>query len=392
MRKISLALLALFFQVLSAFSQTDSSAYKQRKLKIDEVNFVSGYYMQDGNNSAVTGGIGTEKLTDFANTIELKLVKPGKGDKVNNLSFEMGIDHYTSASSDKIDPNTVSSASHADTRLYPTLAYNLDSKPKGLIVGGALSFSTEFDYKSYGLGLNIAKISKDKNREIALKLQSYFDTWTVILPVELRAGGEKTDGTQPRNSNSLSLSFSQVINTRLQLALLADYIHQQGLLATRYQRVYFADKSERVENLPDKRTKLPFGIRASYFMGDRFILRAYYRYYMDDWGIKAHTANIELPIKLSPFVSVSPFYRYYTQTAADYFAPYGAHTIAENFYSSDYDLSAFSSQFFGTGLRLMPAKGVFRIAHFTMLELRYGHYARSTGLHSDIITLNAKFK
>jgi hypothetical protein len=393
MRKLSLSILALFFQILSAFSQTDSSAYKERKLKIDEVNFVSGYYMQDGNNSAVTGGIGTEKLTDFANTIELKLVKPGKGDKTHNFSLEMGIDHYTSASSDKIDPNTVSSASYSDTRYYPSLNYNLNDNAKGLIIGGALSFSTEFDYKSIGLGLNIAKISKDKNRELALKLQGYFDTWTVILPVELRSAPFSDDGTRkPRDSYSASLTLSQVINPRLQLAFLIDGIYQQGLLATRYQRVYFTNNSEKVETLPDKRTKIPFGLRASYFMGDRFILRAFYRYYMDDWGIKAHTLNLELPIKLSPFVSLSPFYRYYTQTAADYFAPYGAHSIAEPFYSSDYDLSAFNSQFFGAGLRLMPAKGVFRIAHFTMLELRYGHYTRSTGLSSDIITLNAKFK
>ena len=67
MRKFSLSILACFFQILSVFSQSDSSAYKEKKLRIDEVNFVSGYYTQDGNNSAVTGGIGTEKLTDFAN-------------------------------------------------------------------------------------------------------------------------------------------------------------------------------------------------------------------------------------------------------------------------------------------------------------------------------------
>jgi hypothetical protein len=33
-----------------------------RTLKLDEINIVSAYYAQDGNHSAVTGGIGTEKL------------------------------------------------------------------------------------------------------------------------------------------------------------------------------------------------------------------------------------------------------------------------------------------------------------------------------------------
>ena len=33
--------------------------------KTVDVNFLSSYYQQDGNNGAVTGGIGTEFLTDF---------------------------------------------------------------------------------------------------------------------------------------------------------------------------------------------------------------------------------------------------------------------------------------------------------------------------------------
>jgi hypothetical protein len=35
-------------------------------------------------------------------------------------------------------------------------------------------------------------------------------------------------------------------------------------------------------------------------------------------GIQAHTASIELPIKIS---STAYMFRYYTQTASDYFAP-----------------------------------------------------------------------
>lgn len=396
MKKLSLFICLCFFRLFGAFAQDDSAAYKQRKLKIDEVNFVSAYYMQNGNNSAVTGGIGTEKLTDFANTLELKLIKTDKRDRVHNISLEMGIDHYTSASSDKIDPSTISSASHADTRFYPSVSYSLQNDNKGIIIGATGSYSTEFDYRSIGLGLNATKMSKDKNRELSLKLQGYFDSWTIIYPVELRPPGKYSgkggNDHSPRNSYSASLSFSQVVNRRLQFALLADAIYQQGLLATRYQRVFFADNSENVENLPDTRFKLPLGLRMSYFLGDRFILRGFYRYYMDDWGIAAHTASLEIPVKINPFISVSPFYRYYTQTAADYFAAYKEHAPSEIFYSSDYDLSAFNSQFFGAGIRFSPGKGVFGIAHWNMLELRYGHYLRSTGLHSDIITLSARFK
>src|SRR6185312_9665414 len=122
MKKLSLSIITAFFHILSSVAQTDTAAYKQRKLRIDEVNFISGYYTQDGNNSAVTGGIGTEQLTDFANNLELRLAKTDAHGRLHNYAFELGIDHYSSASSDKIDPGTISSASRKDTRIYPTLS------------------------------------------------------------------------------------------------------------------------------------------------------------------------------------------------------------------------------------------------------------------------------
>jgi len=110
--------------MLAALSQGNpkaDSAYKPRKLTFEEANLVSSYYKQDGNNSAVTGGIGSEKLTDLSNAIDLKFYRYDKRDRKHSFTGEFGIDHYTSASSDKIDSHTISSASHADTRFYPYL-------------------------------------------------------------------------------------------------------------------------------------------------------------------------------------------------------------------------------------------------------------------------------
>ena len=108
--------------------------------------------------------------------------------------------------------------------------------------------------------------------------------------------------------------------------------------------------------------------------------------------MKAHTIDLEMPIKITPFVSVSPFYRFYKQIAADYFAPYGQHAASDNYFTSDYDLSKFNSNFFGAGLSLAPPNGLFGMKNWNSLELRYGHYNRSNGLHSDILSLHLKFK
>lgn len=393
MKKLSLNILAFYISILSSFSQSTpkDSSYKQKKLSLSEVNLVSGYYTQDGNHSAVTGGIGTEKLTDISNTIELKFLRFDKKSREHNLNFELGIDHYTSASSDKIDPSTVTSASYADNRVYPSATYSIKNADNGVTVGATASFSSEYDYISKGFGVNFAKASKDGNQEFGVKLQAYLDQWKVILPIEFHLTRE-SGGYRPRNTYSASLSYSQVVNPRLQFVVLADVVKQNGLLATSYQRVYFNDESANFEHLPESRFKLPIGIKAAYFLSDRFILRPSYRFYADDWGVKAHTAELELPIKINPFFSVSPFYRYYTQTAADYFAPYKEHKSSERYFTSDYDLSNFNSQFIGAGLRFMPADGVLGIKHWNMFELRYGHYARNNNLAAHIVSMNLRFK
>ena len=405
MKKVILtaSMLALLFINLKAQNKnnTDSSTYKSRKLKVEEINFVSGYYQQDGNNSAVTGGIGTEKLTDIANSIDLKLSRIDKKNNIHNLSFELGVDTYTSASSDKIDPATVSSASSRDLRVYPSANYSFNNTDKNFTLGGGISFSMEYDYTSIGSLLSFSKSSKDNNREISVKASAFLDTWKVILPIELRAPGYNIPGsrkkapsdTKPRNSYNLGFELSQVINKNLQMAFLLDLAYQDGLLATSYQRVYFKDGSVKIENLPSSRFKVPFGIRANYFLGDRMVLRSYYRYYIDNWKVNAHTFSIEPHYKLTPFKSIGLLYRFYVQEGTEYFKPINQHALTDEFYSSDYDLSSFNSNMIGLNTKFTDAsKGLLGIKKLNTIELRYGYYARNTGLKSHIVSLLFKFK
>ncbi len=399
MRKLSLAVIGMYIGVLGAFSQnpTDSSAYKSKKLKIDEINFVTGYYTQNGNRSPVTGGVGTEKLSDIATTFDLKLSRYDIKNRKHDLGFELGVDHYTSASSDKIDPHTISSASHADTRIYPTLSYGITNELKGNAINFTGSYSQEFDYQSIGAGIGFTKTSKDKNSEFGIKLQAYLDNLKVILPIELRTGSQQQRRrndypSASRNSFSSSFTFSQMVSERLQFAVLLDLVYQSGYLSTPFHRIYFTDGTESNEKLPSSRFKVPVGLRLNYFLGDKFVIRSYYRYYQDDWGLTANTFNIELPVKITSFISVSPFYRYYSQNGVKYFAPYLSHAATEEFYTTDDDLSKFNSNYLGAGIRYAPPAGVFGISHLSNLELRYGHYKRTDGLHSDIITLALKFK
>ncbi len=406
MKKICLTVVGLYFSLFAAFSQNPNTdtTYKSRKLTFEEANLVSSYYRQNGNNSAVTGGIGTEKLSDIANVIDIKLNKWDARNRKHSFDVELGIDHYTSASSDKIDPRNISSASHADTRLYPSVNWSMENQQKGTTSGAGLSLSSEFDYISYGANVMFAQKTKNRNGEFTAKAQVYLDKVSLILPIELRTGypniGGNNEGNSrsdyastSRNSYSGTLSYSQIMNQRFQLEFLLDVIYQTGYLGLPFHRVFFNNSSlTHVENLPDTRLKIPVAIRANYFLGDNIIIRSSYRYYHDDWGLNAHTFNIETAYKITPFLSISPFFRYSNQSAIDYFVPYKVHTASDQYYTSNYDLSKFNSSFYGAGFRIAPPKGVFGIQRLNMLELRYGHYTRTNGMNSDIVSLNLKFK
>lgn len=370
--------------------QTDSSAYKPTRLKIDEINLVSSYYSQDGDNAAVTGGVGSEKLTDISNAFDVTLIRYGKDGRKHTLNADVGIDYYTSASSDRIDLQANTSASYSDIRIYPSVSYEIENEQTGTAWGGGVASSSEYDYQSFSGKVNYSRKTGNKTGEYGARFQAFFDQVKMILPVELRTGGGA--GTEARNTFALSLHYSQIINRNFQIMLLADIVKQDGFLSLPFHRVYFDDLTVHQEKLPDSRLKIPIGIRGSYFLGDNVIIRAYYRYYQDDWDLTSHTADIEIPVKVTPFLSFSPFYRYYQQTAVKYFKPYAGHTENSEYYTSNYDLSDFDSHFLGMGMKYTPLKGVFGIKHFHTLEMRYGHYSRSNGLSSDIVSVNIKYK
>ena len=435
MRRICLTLVGIYLLFLHAFSQTSApqtaapqttapasdTAYHSRKLKIDEVNLVSSYYWQNGDHSAIEGGIGSEKVTDLANGLELKLAAYDFKQRKNHLTLGFGLDHHTAASQAWVS-NTGASKT-GGTRLYPSINWARENETKGTTIGFGAIYSSEYNYHSLGLDAEFSAKTHHKG-EFTAKLSTYLDQVKEIRPSEfntvdtitnttggtvtyttasgktvtLNSGTSYTEETgkaaipgTPRDTYTASFSFSQVINTRLQGVVLLDLVTQNGYLGLPFHRVYFADGKDTIENLPSTRYKLPIGIRLNYFLGDNVVLRGYYRYYTDSWGIHSHTASLEVPVKITPFFSVTPFYRYYTQTAARYFAPYEKHTESDSYWTSNYAYAAFTSSFFGTGIRIAPPAGIFHSSLKT-LEIRYGHYTQTTDLVSDVISMNLTWK
>jgi hypothetical protein len=76
-----------------------------------------------------------------------------------------------------------------------------------------------------------------------------------------------------------------------------------------------------------------------------------------------------------------------------HFAGYKEQNIASTYFTSDYDLSKFTSQSYGGGIRYVSnGDDIIGDMGVNTIELRYAHYKRSTDLVSDMVTLALKFK
>ncbi len=434
MRKLSLTVIGMYLGMVQAFSQapvTDSSLYKPKKLKLDEINLVSSYYNQTADKSAVMGGEpgprGIANVTDFANGIDLTFIGWDQMKRKNTFALGLGVDYHTAASQAYVDSNGTSK--NNGTRIYPTLNWTRENEQKGTSFGLGAYYSAEHDYyHSFGLNASVSKKNKS-NGEFSLKIVGFFDKINMIYPSEFYpvdsvknsqstdsivyrtsasgqtqafiynngqlVGNTKTHKqqtpTKPRNTYTASLSFTQIINQRMQASAEMDLVYQTGYLGLPFHRVFYNTGKDTIENLPSQRFKLPVGFRLNYFLGDRVILRSYYRFYADSWGLISNTFDLEVPVKLTPFLSVSPFYRFYAQTAAKYFAPYKVHSEDETYFTSNYALAKFNSSMFGAGFRIAPPKGVF-MNSLRILEIRYAHYMQTTDLNANMISFNITFK
>ena len=393
MKKHYLTLPLLLATLFAASQKHPATLYKKQRISQTDIQALFSYYSQQGDHSAITGGIGTEQLTVFVNELTITHIR----DSVNTYELNTGVDVITSASKDNID-FAMSSASRVDARIYfnPSYTRSFKNNIKASIGTG---FSIESDYTSIPLTLSISKSYPAASSEISATFKSFFDDlrWgrldidiqrpvKLIYPAELRY--KEWFNIYGRNSFNLQVAYYKAINAKLQLALFPEIVYQHGLLSTPYHRVYFKEaNTERVENLPVNRWKVPLAIQINGLASERMIIRAYYRYYLDDFGIRAHTFQIETPIELNTSFTISPLIRLYFQKGSKYFNEYKEHSAMEEFYSSDNDLSTLNSLKLGLGFRYLPEKRTLKYLFFHEVNVHYSYYHRSDQLTSHIISL-----
>lgn len=392
-RYLAIGMLAI---ALKGKPQAADTSFTKRDLPKAEIEILYSMYGQDGDHSAVTGGIGTERLTVYAPGFDLTINGPE-----STFSLNAGADIISSASTDRID-DVVSSASLVDMRSHVDLQYTHQVGNKGVELGLATGFSIESDYLSLPVRATFNYSAPNRMRQVHASFSAYFDDlrWgrlnpdyrrpvTLVYPAELRY--KEWYDVHNRYSYNFKAGFMQVLSKRLRAALYPEVIVQKGLLATPFHRVYFTDGSLKVENLPDQRIRLPMGARLNYFAGSRTILKGGYEFYSDNFGIEAHSLDLESAFKISPLLTLSPFAKFYQQTSSRYFMPYSQHNPADEYYTSDYDLSAFRSLKIGVGFRWAPFRYMSARSIFDEVQIRYAYFKRSDNLKAHMISASFRF-
>jgi len=394
-RKTGILLTSLLLMTFAAIAQQPDTTYHKREIPATEIEILYNMYHQDGDHSAVTGGIGTEKLTIYAPGVDVTF----NGEK-SSFNLNMGADVITSASTDNID-FAISSASYIDMRSHTDIHYSRQVS-KTTQVGIGTGFSLESDYLSFPFRADLYWLAPDKLREIQASFAYIHDDlrWgrlnpdykrpvTLVYPYELRY--KQWFDIYNRYSYNFKTGYSQVINRRLRVGIFPELIIQTGLLSTPFHRVYFANDSLKVENLPQSRTRIPIGIKANYFAGGSTVLKGSYQFYSDNFGISAHTLQLESVFKVKHTLGFSPFVKVYTQTGSKYFKPYAQHDPAEVYYSSDYDLSEIKTIQLGLGFRWAPFANLARNFLFDEINLRYSYLKRSDGLYAHLMSAAFRF-
>src|SRR5690606_4970317 len=194
-RSGALLLLPILFSFSPLWSQMTDNSYQKRVLETSEVDLLFSYYDQDGKHAAVTGGEGTQALTDVSSSIVLRM--PINENDV--LTVDVGISAYTSASSSNVNPldgsaltvtpfDASSGESRKDMLTYINPSYSHMTPDRNGAWSANAYFSTEYDYYSIGFGGSYSRLFNERNTELTMGVQVFLDKWNARYPIELREG------------------------------------------------------------------------------------------------------------------------------------------------------------------------------------------------------------
>jgi len=197
------------------------------------------------------------------------------------------------------------------------------------------------------------------------------------------------DGDPNKDTVELTLGVSQLLSTRTILDVTFGYAHADGFLSDPYRAISRIDERGRTrntpENRPDKQDRYVAKVAARHAFPDiDAALSGSYRFFANSDDLEGHTFELKWIQQVTEELSITPYFRYYQQSSADYYyssltgtgivgVPFP--TPDDSYYSADYRLAALDAITYGIRFAYEPRKDL-------TVDLQFERYEMS-GRKSD---------
>ncbi len=284
------------------------------------------------------------------------LVRKKFGDRYS-VAANYYVDMVSSASID-----VVSQASpYKETRTQASLAADMLNGKTQYSVG--YTYSEENDYTANTASFDL---SQDMFGDLTTVSFGFSRGWD-----EVRRNGDP-QFKESVDRWSYRVSVAQIVTPALMMGLTFETITDSGYLNNPYRSARYADPDVAAgyayepEVYPNTRTSNAVSINADYFLWYRAAVHGMYRYYTDTWGVGGNTLRLGYTHPIGDRWILEADYRWYDQTAADFYSDLFPYEDSQNFLGRDKELSTFQSQMFTVG------------ATWRLPALKWGGIERST--------------
>jgi hypothetical protein len=256
---------------------------------------------------------------------------------------------------------------------------------EGTVTRGNATFgyyhSMESDYLAHQVSASYARDLRDQS--LNLSVGSSWG-WDDIEPL----ADARTNATASRKETlHWNAVATQVLGPESVLRYGLEYNRVDGLQHNPYRLVY-AGGTTVPERHPDTRDRGDAFVKYHQYLPNRSSLQLDYRFYDDDWGIVSHEVQTGLSQYLVRGCFARYEYRWYTQSAADFWrTDYTSATGVDGYRTGDYRMGPLSSHLFGFTLNadlgvMAPASPRWRQWSLT---LDYERYFNSNSYSADIL-------
>ena len=379
------ALAALFVTAVTTFAGADEPraekpAFTDRDIlgkpppyiRLDSIRVRYTHFEQSGtgyqSRGGPPGGPGDQAARVEQPQIEAVIKQ---GDKLTHRVW-IPIDIVTAASPDAVDVVSTASRINEAGSFDWTTTYKWSPETNLFMRSG---MHNEENWRSWNVGFGFTQSFAEDNTVLEAsvnQIADWFDKYTL-------AG--KHDGHTARSSLSGSVGLTQVLSPTTIGHVDYGVTLQRGQLSNGWNTVPLTNGDVALEVLPKGRVRHALVGRVAQWLPWNGAAQGFYRFYVDDWGIRGHTMEVELHQRVAPWVSARANYRFHTQTAPAFFTTRAApnFTLA----TADSDLADLDAHTVGFKV---AADIPVRFAKTLRVDLAAERYFRSNDLRASVVS------